>query len=476
MKNVIIYGIGTAGKQVYSLLSTKKNYYIKAFFDDNIKSKTININNIKVFNSKDLEDYIISNNITDLILAISNKSIQIRKKLFKLYHNYNISIYVVPLQNELINNKLNFHDIRKFQDYDFFIPRENKKLDLNHIDNFIANKTILITGGAGSIGSELCYQLIKLNAKKIIIIDFSELNLYNFLNYINSLELPDNIQVKSYLLNLLDKKILDNILIEEKPNIIYHAAAYKHVSITENNILFALKNNILSLDNLLKSIKKLPFVERFLLVSTDKAVNPTTVMGFSKKICEDLVRHYSSRSNKISYSIVRFGNVVGSSGSVFPKFIDVIKNNEIIKITNKNVERYMMSISEAAKLIIIASIYSNNSYLYVLNMGKPIKILHIANKIAFLFDKKLVYKNTKINSNNSIFVDFIGLSSNEKISENLLNKSEKILINESDFMVVKFITKNEEKFENLYNLLLKQIKNNNIEIVITYMNKLRKFV
>lgn len=476
MKNVIIYGIGTAGKQVYSLLSTKKNYYIKAFFDDNIKSNTIFINKIEVFNSNDLEKYIISNNITDLILAISNKSIQIRKKLFKLYNNYNISIYVVPLQNELINNKLNFHDIRKFQDYDFFIPRENKKLDLNRLDNLIANKTILITGGAGSIGSELCYQLIKLNAKKIIIIDSSELNLYNFLNFINSLELPDNIQVKSYLLNLLDKKILDNILKEEKPNIIYHAAAYKHVSITENNVLYALKNNILSLDNLLKSIRKLSFVERFLLVSTDKAVNPTTVMGYSKKICEDLVRHYSLKSNKVSYSIVRFGNVVGSSGSVFPKFIDIIKNNEIVKITNRNVERYMMSISEAAKLIIIASIYSNNSYLYVLNMGKPIKILHIANKIASLFNKKLVYKNIKINSTNSIFVDFIGLSSNEKISENLLNKNEIILKYESDFMVVKFITKNGRRFENSYNLLLKQIKNNNIVIINTYLNKLRKFI
>jgi UDP-N-acetyl-D-glucosamine 4,6-dehydratase len=459
MKNVAIYGKGTAGGLVFDLLSKKDNYSIKAFFDDKNDSVSI-FKGIKVYNSNYLEKFILKHKITDLVIAVSRNSFKIREKLFKLQLFYNINIFVVPLQNELINNILNFHDIRKYQDYDFFIPRINKKLNLTYSVNSLSNRIIMVTGGAGSIGSELIYQLIKLNVKKIVLIDSSEYNLYKFSNYISNLNLPNLIKIKTYLLNLTDKKMLKDVILKEKPSIIYHAAAYKHVLITEENILFSLKNNVISLDNILKSIQNTS-VDKFVLISTDKAVNPTTIMGLSKKISEEIIRFYSLKNSKITYSIVRFGNVVGSSGSVFPRFIDIIKNNDVIKITDKEVERYMMSISEAARLVITASLYSKESFLYVLNMGKPIKILSIAKKIALLFNKKIVFNHKLNKSNNTILVKFTGLNNNEKLSEKLIQDSEFIYKRENEFIVVKKLKYDYANFSIQYKNFIKDLNKNN---------------
>jgi len=468
MKNVAIYGKGTAGGLVFDLLSKKDNYSIKVFFDDKNDSVSL-FKGIKVYRSNLLEKFILKHKITDLVIAVSNNSSEIREKLFKLQFIYKINIYVVPLQSELVNNKLNFHDIRKYQDYDFFIPRNNKKLNLTYSENPLSNRVIMVTGGAGSIGSELIYQLIKLNVKKIVLIDSSEYNLYKFSNYISNLDLSNLITIKTYLLNLMDKKLLKEVVAKEKPSIIYHAAAYKHVLITEDNIYFTLKNNIISLDNILKSIQN-SSVDKFVLISTDKAVKPTTIMGLSKKISEEIVRFYSIKNSKITYSIVRFGNVVGSSGSVFPRFIDIIKNNEVINITDKKVERYMMSISEAARLVITASLYSKESYLYVLNMGKPIKILSIARKIALLFNKKIVFHNKFNNSNNTILVKFTGLNNNEKLSEKLIQDNEFIYKKENNFIVVKKFKFDYINFSMFYKNFINDLNKNNFKNFDKYNN------
>jgi FlaA1/EpsC-like NDP-sugar epimerase len=304
------------------------------------------------------------------------------------------------------------------------IQREEISPGKELLAKVIQNKTILITGSGGSIGSELCIQIINLKPKHLILMDNSELNLYNLKENLNY---KKNVRLEFVLGDCSDPIILEKIFKKVKIDIIYHAAAYKHVNILESNILVSFKNNALSTYHLCdKSIQY--NVKNFILISTDKAVKPKSVLGFSKRISEKIVLAFSKYNSQTNFSCVRFGNVIGSSGSVIPLFKRQIISGGPVTVTSKKVSRYFMSISEAVALILQSTGIAKTGDIFVLDMGTQINIYDIAVRMINLMGYSL--KNQK-NPNGDIEIKIIGLKRGEKLAEQLYLGSKKSILLES---------------------------------------------
>jgi len=284
-----------------------------------------------------------------------------------------------------------------------FLIRRTQDLDKNVIKNFINNKIILITGAGGSIGSECVRQCIRYKASLILMVDNSEYNLYKITQ-----EVDKNIAIP-IMKSVLDKDSIEETFKRYRPDIVIHTAAYKHVSLCELNITEAIKNNILGTKNII-DISCLHKAQKVIITSTDKAVRPTSVMGVTKRICELYAQNISLEDEKMDTEVVsvRFGNVLGSSGSVIPKFTSQIEQNKNITLTHKEVTRYFMLISEACELILQASSLGKGGEIFILDMGKPIKIYDLAKKMIKLSGKK------------NIKIDIVGLQRGEKLCEELL--------------------------------------------------------
>ena len=350
----------------------------------------------------------------------------------------------MPNKKNLISDKINLSDINSL-DINRILNRKQKifkKKDFSQLKN----KNILITGAGGSIGSELCKQLNIINARKIIALDHSEISIYNLKK-----NLLNHKKIQFLLGDILDQKMLENTIQKYKVDIVVHAAAYKHVSILEKNLLAAVKNNILGTIRVLEASIKLNC--RFILVSTDKAVRPINNLGITKRIAEIICQSYSqlNKSNKID--IVRFGNVFGSVGSAVPLFLEQINNNLPITITNKKVTRYLMTIKEACLLLLSSLKYRRkvNNGVFVLDMGKPILIFDVI--------KKLIELKKRFKPNLDYRVQEIGLQKGEKIHEELIiNKNNKKNINRNIFIC----SEPEYTFKNVQDLILRiNLKLNN---------------
>ena len=342
--------------------------------------------------------------IDDLFSYISEKNI--RFKNIKNEYNYQNKFIETSL-----STKVNFYEI---------IDRPKIVVDRTILVNKIKNKIILITGGGGSIGSQLCLEILKHNPKKLLIIEISEINLFNVINEIkkNNYSLK---KVKPVLGDCADSIFLNNIFKDQKIDEIYHAAAYKHVTFGENNPYSIVKNNIFGTKVLVElSLKNK--IKHFTFISSDKAVNPKSLLGFTKKFGEKLIKHYYHKGliNKnfiTNFTIVRFGNVIGSSGSVIPIFLNQIENKSHLTVTDKKAERYFMSIAEAVQLVINASYFNKKGIkIYALDMGKQINIYEIAKRIIRLSGNTI--KNKK-NKSGDIEIRITGLKKGEKISEEI---------------------------------------------------------
>ncbi len=472
LKNVIIYGAGNSGIETANAISIIKNYDLLGFVDNDKNKIGKKINGVPIISDEHLWEYISTKKISDIFVALPNISLITRKNLIANLNNFNINIKFLPSIKLLLNNKISVTDFENVNLDDLL----DRKIDINinAIYDDIKNKIILVTGSGGSIGSELSKQIFLNLPDKLIILDHSEYNLYSILETLNKIKHENNITVKivPVLLSIQDKSKLEDLFKLYEINLVYHAAAYKHVPLLEENIVEAVKNNILGTDNLIKLSNKY-LISKFVLVSTDKAVRPTNIMGATKRFSEMLVQANANKDHnrRTSYSIVRFGNVVNSSGSVIPLFSKQINNGGPITVTHPDVTRYFMTIPEAASLILQSSLMTNKGEVFVLNMGRPKRILDLAKKMI-----KLSGLEEKNNNGGDIEIVFTGLRPGEKLHEELFIKKNNLKKIHNDIFIVKEQFLSLDDMNSLVDVLSKlSFENNSQEIKklfskISYLN------
>ena len=417
-KNVILYGINSQTVLFsQNLRRFNSPYNIVGFIDFKNEFKKREVNGIKIYKKNELINIVNQKKISDLFIGkdiLSNEEyINILNLLKDLYIRINIINFS---QIDLNSNNISYN--HENIPIDFYSVLNKKKTIYNNelLKKKINNKTILITGAGGSIGSELCIQIIKFNPKKIVLLDNSELNLFKIYNEIIKINFLYKKRIELKLADCSDSKLINQILHGRKFDQIYHAAAYKHVDFLEKNILAAIKNNIFGTINMLNFSKK-NGTKNFIFISTDKAVRPKSILGITKKIGEMLVQYqHSIYKRKSTFTVVRFGNVIGSSGSVIPLFIKQIDNRGPVTVRGKAVERYFMSVEEAVELVLHASIINKEFNIYALDMGKQIKIFEVARRLIQL--KGFSVKNRE-NPLGDIEIKIVSLKKGEKISEEL---------------------------------------------------------
>tara|TARA_B100000161_G_scaffold27033_1_gene15907 strand:+ start:84 stop:1964 length:1881 start_codon:yes stop_codon:yes gene_type:complete len=419
-QRIVIYGAGSAGVQLAATLRLNHNYNLAYFVDDSQLMWGRNINGIKVKAPSYLKE--INQKIDKILFAIPSIDSSNKRRIFNFLGDLNKPVLQIPSIDEILYKNFSIDTLKPIG-VEEILGRLPVKPDKILIERNIKNKSVLVTGAAGSIGSELCRQILKFNPKKLILIDQSEYNLYVLQNEFKQIY-EEFTELKFFLGNVLNQKLIENIIKENKINLILHAAAYKHVPLLESNIFQGLLNNVLSTKIICETAYKND-VEKVILISSDKAVRPTNIMGASKRISELLIQAYAKFSkenkNKIIYSMVRFGNVLGSSGSVVPLFKKQIAKGGPITITDVNVIRYFMTIKEASQLVLQSTSLAKGGDLFLLDMGNPIKIIDLARKMIFLSGLSV---KDKLNPNGDIEIKVIGLRPGEKLYEELLIDSE----------------------------------------------------
>ncbi len=417
---VAIYGAGSAGAQLLSSLKLSGNYKILFFLDDAPQLWKRSLNGIKI-NRTDILDS-LNEEIDQVLLAIPSLSRKERREIIKKLHKYNIPVLQIPSIEELTTGKANIDNLRPISIKDL-LGRDSILPDPDLLGPGIKGESVCVTGAGGSIGRELCIEIIKLNPKKLILLDISEPSLYEIEQELEKYE--DNQSIVVPILGSAgDLNLVKEIFVREKINIVFHAAAYKHVPLVENNPLAGIFNNAISTKIICESAK-FAKIKKVILISTDKAVRPTNVLGASKRLAELIVQafadenmeKYKDKSSGTIFSMVRFGNVLGSSGSVVPLFEKQIKNGGPITLTHPEIIRYFMTIKEAAQLVIQSAILAEGGEVFLLDMGEPVKIYDLACQMIKLSGLKL--KNGASN-NNDIEILTTGLRPGEKLYEELL--------------------------------------------------------
>ncbi|MGL1901674.1 MAG: polysaccharide biosynthesis protein [Fibrobacterales bacterium] len=399
-KSAIIYGAGESGILLRNKLRGR-GYKVSWFVDDSKRAQRTSIDGTRILSLKQSQERLKGMPKKDmLVIAIPRLSrSRVKNRMVRL-KPYFKQIKILPSKSILVENESWAKGLKEVS-VEELLTRRPKDLDMDQIKNFISGKTILITGACGSIGSELVRQCAKFNAKKLILLDHSEFNIYTLHE-----EIGANVACYPVMQSVVNKKSLENIFKTFKPEIVLHAAAYKHVPLVEFNQEAAIFNNVIGTQNCIDlSIKH--GVEKFVLISTDKAVNPTNVMGATKRICE-LYAQNSNGRGKTDIVAVRFGNVLGSSGSVIPKFKQQISSGQNLTVTHPDITRYFMLISEACELVLQAASIASGGEVFILDMGKPVKIVDLANKML------------ELTGRDDLEVEFVGLRPGEKLYEELI--------------------------------------------------------
>lgn len=403
----LVYGAGEAGAILAqeSMTNPIFPYHIVGFLDDDPKKKDTYIYNIKVLgNRENLEEIIKREKVSEVLLALpSLHSSDMRNIVDRIKSVGNVEIKTVPTIAEILENRELASQLRKVKIEDL-LGRDEITINDGNIRNLIEGKVIFVTGGAGSIGSELSRQIAKYSPKELINIDINENSIY-FLELEMKRKYP-NLELISEICNVREKEKLEILFKKYKPNIVFHAAAHKHVPLMEHNPEEAVKNNIFGTKNVAECADKYK-VEKMVLISTDKAVNPTNIMGATKRACELVIQHMNKVSKNTKYMAVRFGNVLGSNGSVIPIFRKLLEEGKNLTLTHKDITRYFMTIPEAAQLVIEAGSLGNGGEIFILDMGKPVKIYDLAQTMIKL-------------SNSDVGIDVVGLRPGEKLFEELL--------------------------------------------------------
>ena len=450
-EKVLIYGAGESGVLLVKESKINPNfpYRIVGFLDDNPNKIGGKVYGLKVFGGLDkAKEVVEKKHISKIIISMpsvsQNKISNILKEINKIE---GLSVKILPNIDNLIEEGNLTTQLRNIKLEDL-LGREEIKINTKEVFEFIQDKVVFVTGGGGSIGSELINQIAKYNPKKIINIEINE-----NASYLMELELKRKypyLDYKTEIASVRDPEKLDMLFNRYRPDILFHAAAHKHVPLMENNPEEAIKNNIFGTKNIAECCLKYK-LESVVLISTDKAVNPTNVMGATKRVCEMIFQKYSEKSSYTKFMAVRFGNVLGSNGSVIPIFSKLIEEGKNLTLTHKDIIRYFMTIPEAAQLVIEAATIGKGGEILILDMGEPVKIYDLAKNMIKL-------------SGSTVGIDIVGLRPGEKLFEELLydvNSSEKTSNNKI------FITNMENKkvqvdIEDYYIILQDLIKNNDI--------------
>ena len=414
---VVIYGAGAHGISLADTLTNNEMYRPVAFIDDHRKKHNTSIRGMKVWAPNNIDELIDTYGIRKVLLAVGKSSMHVRKQLIEQLAEKKLEVLVTPSMNDILSGKARLEEMREVDIEDLLgrdtiAPRE----DLMHSN--IENKVVLVTGAGGSIGSELCRQVLSQDPEKLILIDLCEYNLYKIDQELRAITEEQHLRTEiiPILGSVQKQNRLETIFRAFKVQTIYHAAAYKHVPLVEANIVEGVRNNVFGTWYCAEAAIAAG-VERFVLVSTDKAVRPTNVMGASKRMAELTLQALSARQNTTLFCMVRFGNVLNSSGSVVPLFRQQIKHGGPITVTHPDIIRYFMTIPEASQLVIQAGAMARGGDVFVLDMGEPVKIVSLAKKMIHLSG---LSERTERNPNGDIEIQFTGLRPGEKLFEELL--------------------------------------------------------
>lgn len=413
-KRVLIVGSGATASLIASEIKNHALTYgqVVGFIDEDDHKLNKNIAGVKVLGNKyDIGSIAYRYNVNEIIIAMPTADSATMRMIVDECKRTETKVRIMPGIREMIGGHVSLSKIRDVEIEDL-LGRDTVSLNVREVADYIEGNTIMVTGGGGSIGSELCRQIAKYNPAKLIILDIYENNAYEIQNELLR-EYGQKITLDTVIASVRDRDAIFSIISKNRPDVIFHAAAHKHVPLMERSPKEAIKNNVFGTKNVAEAANEYG-VKRFVLISTDKAVNPTNIMGASKRICEMLIQGLAKQS-KTKYTAVRFGNVLGSNGSVIPLFKKQIKEGGPVTVTHREIIRYFMTIPEAAQLVIQSGAIAKGGEIFVLDMGEPIKIYDLAVDLIKLSGLKL---------NEDIEIEITGLRPGEKLYEELLMDEE----------------------------------------------------
>jgi FlaA1/EpsC-like NDP-sugar epimerase len=409
----LIFGAAHEGRLLAQSLKAGNELHPVAFIDDKGRFHGKTISGLPVGKLSDIPKYVKQHGVSKMLLAVHGTSEARRKELISELEPFAIELLSIPKIQDILSGKHKIDELREIRIEDLLgreaVPPITELLDVN-----IKHKNVMVTGAGGSIGSELCRQIIKSAPANLILFELSEFNLYQIENELKA-QYPE-IPLIPILASIQDTEVLRSTISDHAIHTIYHAAAYKHVPMVEANPLAGIRNNVFGTANVALVAAEFD-VEKFVLISTDKAVRPTNIMGATKRFAELYIQAIAELSSGTEFAIVRFGNVLGSSGSVVPLFTKQIKAGGPITVTHPDIIRFFMTIPEAAQLVIQAGAMGNKGQVFVLDMGQPVKIVDLAQKMAHLMGHSI---KTRDNPNGTIELKFSGLRPGEKLYEELL--------------------------------------------------------
>jgi len=437
MPKALIYGAGSAGRQLASGMANSHVVRVVGFLDDDERMHGHSMNGLHIYNPADLQDIVNQKGISDVLLAMPSASQKRRNQILLFLARMKLSVRTLPSLNDIASGKVNLRDVQEL-DINDLLGREPVRPNFKLLNENTHTKTVLVTGAGGSIGSELCRQVIKTKPKRLLLVETSEFALYKINQELQTtlklqeVSLNEGLEVVPLLASVCDEIRMHEIMQTWRPNTVYHAAAYKHVPLVEHNPAEGIRNNVWG-TKVCAEAAVLNGVQNFVLISTDKAVRPTNIMGATKRLSEmvlqalnetkfsnDLRIHNvknSVESKSTCFSMVRFGNVLGSSGSVVPLFREQIKKGGPITLTHPEITRYFMTIREAAQLVIQAGAMGAGGDVFVLDMGEPVRIYDLAKRMVEL--SGLTIRDER-NPQGNIEIKVSGLRPGEKLYEELL--------------------------------------------------------
>ncbi|MEG0307423.1 MAG: nucleoside-diphosphate sugar epimerase/dehydratase [Clostridium sp.] len=467
-KNLLIIGAGDAGalliKEVKN--SSSLDYHIVGLIDDDKDKVRKRIHGIKVLGDRNkIINACKENSVDEIMVAMPSVDKGIQKEILDICTRYTSNIKTMPGVYKLINDAVDLKHMNNV-DINDLLGREPIELKSENIDKYIKDKTVLVTGGGGSIGSEIVRQIIKFSPKKIVILDIYENNAYDLQMELNR-NFPE-VNKDVIIASVRDLVRLEQVFKEYEPQVVFHAAAHKHVPLMEHNMGDAIKNNIIGTYNVAKCADKYG-VHRFVMISTDKAVNPTNIMGATKRFCELIIEAFNEAS-KTDFVAVRFGNVLGSNGSVIPLFKNQIEKGGPVTLTHPDITRFFMTIPEAAQLVIQAGGFAEGGEIFVLDMGNPVKMVDLARDLITL---------SGFRPDVDIKIEYIGLRPGEKLYEELLmdeialtsTEHHKIFVEKNKDADMNFIESSINEFKQVDNMSKEEIIKLIKEKVPTYVRK-----